>query len=117
MDYIKAFIVGGIICIIGQILLAKTKLTSARILVIFVSGGCLLHGLGLYQWLVDFGGAGATVVLPGFGYSMAKGVMKEIDEIGALGILTGGLKAGSAGIAAAIVSGMLMSLIFNPKSK
>lgn len=117
MDYLKAFIVGGIICVIGQILIDKTKLTSARILVLFVVIGCVLGGLGWYQQLVDFAGAGATVPLPGFGNALAKGVMKEVDEVGLAGILTGGIKASAAGITAAIVSAFIASLIFNPKEK
>lgn len=117
MDYIKAFVVGGIICVIGQILIDKTKLTSARILVLFVVLGCILGGLGLYQPLVDFAGAGASVPLPGFGNLLAKGVKQEIDQSGALGILTGGFKASAAGISAAIVLAFIMSLIFDPKEK
>lgn len=117
MDYVKAFIIGGIICIIGQILIDKTKLTSARILVLFVVSGCILQGFGLYEKLVQFAGAGATVPLPGFGYALAKGVMREIDEIGFIGIFTGGIKATSGGITSAIVFAFLMALIFNPKEK
>lgn len=117
MDYLKAFIVGGIICVIGQILIDKTKLTSARILVLFVVLGCFLGGLGLYEPLVDFAGAGATVPLPGFGYALSKGVMEEIDNVGILGILTGGLKSAAAGISAAIVFAFLAALVFNPKEK
>lgn len=117
MDYLKAFIVGGLICVIGQILIDKTKLTSARILVLFVVSGCILGGLGLYEPLVRFANAGATVPLPGFGYALAKGVMNEIDSSGITGILTGGLKASAAGITVAIVCGFLASLIFNPKEK
>ncbi len=117
MDYLKAFIVGGLICVIGQILIDKTKLTSARILVIFVIAGCILGGLGWYQSLVDFAGAGASVPLPGFGNLLAKGVMKEIDQSGAIGILTGGFKAAAAGVSAAIVSAFVMALVFDPKEK
>lgn len=117
MDYLKAFIVGGIICVIGQILIDKTKLTSARILVLFVVLGCFLGGLGLYEPLVDFAGAGATVPLPGFGYALSKGVIEEIDNVGILGILTGGLKSAAAGISAAIVFAFLAALVFNPKEK
>ncbi len=117
MDYLKAFIVGGAICIIGQILIDKTKLTSARILVMFVVIGCILGGLGWYEKLVDFAGAGATVPLPGFGNTLAKGVIREVDETGITGILTGGIKAAAAGINAAIVFGFLSALIFNPKEK
>ncbi|WP_250277187.1 stage V sporulation protein AE [[Clostridium] colinum] len=117
MDYFKAFIVGGLICIIGQILIDKTKLTSARILVLFVISGCILQGFGLYEKLVKFAGAGATVPLPGFGYALAKGVMREVDEIGILGVLTGGIKATAGGITCAIVFAFIMALIFNPKEK
>lgn len=117
MDYLNAFWVGGLICVIGQILLDKTKLTSARILVMFVVSGCILQGLGIYQKIVDFAGAGATVPLPGFGYALAKGVMREVDEIGILGVLTGGIKATAGGITCAIVFAFIMALIFNPKEK
>lgn len=116
-DYLKAFIVGGIICIIGQILIDRTKLTSARILVLFVVIGCILGGLGWYQKLVDFAGAGATVPLPGFGNLLARGVKEEIDSAGAIGILTGGIKAGAGGISAAIVSAFIMAAVFQPKEK
>jgi len=117
MDYVKAFIVGGIICVIAQILIDKTKLTPARILVMFVVAGCILGGLGIYEMLVNFGGAGATVPLPGFGYALAKGVMKEVDEVGFLGIFTGGLKGTAGGIAAAMSFSFLAALLFNPKEK
>ena len=117
MDYIKAFIIGGLLCLIGQILIDKTKLTPARILVSYVVIGVLLGGLGLYEYLVDFAGAGATVPLTGFGYSLAKGVRETIDKDGWIGILTGGLKATAGGITAAIVSGLIVSLIFKPKDK
>ncbi len=117
MDYLYAFLVGGVICIIGQILIDKTKMTSARILVLFVVLGCMLGGLGLYQPLVDFAGAGATVPLPGFGYTLAKGVMNEVDQVGIIGVLTGGLKASAAGITSAIVFAFIMALIFDPKEK
>ena len=117
MDYLSAFIVGGLICVIGQILIDRTKLTSARILVLFVVLGCILQGLGIYEHLVKFAGAGATVPLPGFGYALAKGVMREVDEIGILGIFTGGIKATAGGITCAIVFAFIMALIFNPKEK
>ncbi len=117
MDYLRAFVVGGLICVIGQILLDKTKLTSARILVIFVVSGCLLGGLGIYEKLAEFGGAGASVPLPGFGYLLWKGVKSEIDSKGFAGIFTGGLQAAAAGLTAAMVFGFLASLIFNPKEK
>ena len=117
MDYIKAFIVGGLLCVVGQILIDKTKLTPARILVSFVVIGVFLGAVGLYEKLLDFAGAGAAVPLTGFGNTLAKGVREAVDESGFLGILTGGLKATAGGIAAAIFSGLLVSLIFKPKDK
>lgn len=117
MEYLKAFLIGGLICVVGQVLIDKTKLTPGRILVSFVVIGCILGGLGIYGKLADFAGAGAMVPLPGFGYSLAKGVMKEIDQSGALGILTGGLKATAAGISAAVLFGLLAAAFFNPKAK
>jgi len=117
MQYIKCFAVGGFICVIGQILIDKTKLTSARILVLFVTMGVILTGIGLYQPIVDFAGAGATVPLTGFGYSLAKGVMKEVDSSGLLGVLTGGLTATAAGISAAVFFGFIAALIAKPKMK
>lgn len=117
MDLIKAFIVGGIICVIGQILIDKTKLMSGRILVLFVVIGCILGGIGLYEPIVDFAGSGATVPLTGFGYNLAKGVMEEVDSAGFLGIFTGGLKAAAGGLTAAVVFAFLAALVFNPKEK
>lgn len=117
MEYLKAFIVGGGICIIGQILIDKTSLTPARILVIFVTLGVILQGFGIYQYLIDFGGAGASVPLTGFGYTLAKGVITEVDKVGLIGAFTGGVKAAAAGISAAVFFGYLIALIFNPKSK
>ncbi|MDO5388891.1 MAG: stage V sporulation protein AE [Clostridia bacterium] len=117
MDYVKAFCVGGLICVLGQILIDKTKLTSARILVLFVVSGCVLGGLGWYQKLVEFAGAGASVPLFGFGNTLARGVMREVDKAGFLGVITGGLKAASGGITAAIVSAFVMACFFNPKEK
>ena len=117
MDYVKAFLVGGILCVIGQILIDKTKLTPARILVSYVVFGVLLGGIGIYEPLVEFAGAGATVPLTGFGYNLAKGVRESIGENGFLGIFTGGLKATAGGIAAAVVAGLVVSLIFRPKDK
>ena len=117
MQYISAFLVGGIICSIGQILIDKTKLTSARILVIFVVSGVILTALGLYEPIVNFAGAGATVPLSGFGYSLAKGVIKDINEIGLLGIFTGGIKATAGGIGAAIIFGYIASLLAKPQIK
>ncbi|HIY04877.1 MAG TPA: stage V sporulation protein AE [Candidatus Anaerotignum merdipullorum] len=117
MNYVKAFVVGGIICLIGQILIDRTKLTPARILVLFVCIGCLLGGLGIYPQLVEFAGAGATVPLTGFGNLLAKGVKEEIDAVGALGILTGGLKAAAGGVTAAICFAFLAALVAKPKEK
>lgn len=117
MDYIKAFVIGGILCVIGQILIDKTKLTPARILVSYVVAGVILGAVGLYKPLVDFAGAGATVPLTGFGYSLAKGVKEAIAKDGFLGIFTGGLKATAGGIATAIFAGWLASLLFKVKDK
>ena len=117
MDYLNAFLCGGILCAIGQILIDKTKLTPARILTGYVVAGVLLSALGLYQPLVDWGGAGATVPLTGFGYSLAKGVAKAVGEKGLLGVITGGLTATAGGIAAAVVFGLLMAVLFKPKEK
>lgn len=117
MDYVKAFIIGGIFCAIGQILIDKTKLTPARILVSYVVIGVILGALGLYKPIVDFAGAGAMVPLTGFGNSLAKSVKESIQEDGMIGILTGGLKATAGGITAAITAGLLMSLIFKAKDK
>ena len=117
MDYLKAFVVGGILCLIGQILIDKTKLTPARILVSYVVMGVLLGALGLYPPLVEFAGAGATVPLTGFGNTLAQGVREAVQEDGFLGIITGGLKASAGGIAAAILAGLIASLIFRVKDK
>ena len=117
MEYIKAFVVGGMFCVIGQILVDKTKLTPARILVGYVVIGVLLGAIGVYKPIADFAGAGATVPLTGFGYSLAKGVKEAVKQDGFLGILTGGLKATAGGIAAAIISGLTVSLIFKAKDK
>jgi len=115
--YISAFIVGGIICAIGQILIDRTKLTPARILVLFVTVGAILTSFGIYQKIVDIGGAGATIPLTGFGYSLAKGAFKDVDQYGLLGAFTGGIKTTAAGITAAIVFGYLASVSFKPKAK
>lgn len=117
MDYLRAFIVGGTICLIGQILMDKTSITPARILVIFVTSGVILGAIGLYDPIFEYGKAGASVPLPGFGYALAKGAMKDVDKYGLIGAFTGGIKATSAGIAAAIFFGYLMAVIFNPKTK
>lgn len=115
--YVKAFLVGGAICAIGQLLIDKTRLTPARILVSFVVAGVLLTVVGLYEPLVQFAGAGATVPIVGFGYSLGKGVLKGITETGVMGIFTGGITAAAGGITASIVFGYLIALIFSPKSK
>ncbi len=117
MEFLKAFLVGGLLCLIGQILIDKTKLTPARILVSYVVIGVLLGATGLYEKLVDFAGAGATVPLTGFGYNLAKGVREAVDQDGFLGIFTGGLKAAAGGITAAMVCGVLASLLFRDKDK
>ena len=117
MDYINAFIIGGCLCAIAQILIDKTKLTPAKILVSYVVCGVLLGALGIYKPLVDFAGAGATVPISGFGYTLAKGVTEAVDEKGFIGILIGGLRASSAGIAATIISGLIASVLFKRKDK
>lgn len=117
MQLLRCFAVGGTICIIGQILIDKTKLTPARILVIFVTSGCILGGLGLYKYIVDFAGAGATVPLTGFGYNLSKGAIEAVHSDGLIGAFTGGLKAAAGGIAAAIFFGYIASLVSKPKMK
>lgn len=117
MDYLKAFLVGGLLCLIGQILIDKTKLTPARILVSYVVIGVFLGAIGVYKPLAEFAGAGATVPLTGFGFNLAKGVKEAIQQEGFLGIFTGGLKVAAGGITAAITAGLLASLIFKPKDK
>ena len=117
MEYVKAFAFGGLLCLIGQILVDKTKLTPARILVGFVVLGVLLGGSGIYEKFADFAGAGATIPLTGFGNNLAKGVREAVDSDGFLGIFTGGLKACAGGIAAAITAGLLVSILFKAKDK
>ena len=117
MMLVKAFLVGGLICLVGQIFIDKTKLMSGRILVLYVCLGCVLGGLGIYKKIEEFAGAGATVPLTGFGFRLAEGVMQEVDQSGLLGIFTGGIKAGAAGITAAVFFAFLMALIFEPKEK
>lgn len=117
MEYFNAFWVGGLLCAIGQILIDKTKLTPARILVIFVCAGAVLTGLGLYQPIVKYAGTGATVPISGFGYSLAKGVMEAVDKEGFIGIFTGGITATSAGIAAAVTFGLIFAILGKPKEK
>ena len=117
MEYVWAFVVGGALCVIGQIFIDKTKLTPARILVSYVVSGVFLGAIGLYPKLVDFAGAGATVPLSGFGNTLAKGVREAVARDGFLGIFTGGLTAAAAGICAAVLFGLLAGLIFKPKDK
>lgn len=117
MMILKAFIVGGFICIIGQVLIDKTKLTPARILVAYVTIGTILGGLGLYKYIIDFAGCGATVPLTGFGSLIAKGTISEVQTTGLIGAFTGGIKASAGGIAAAIFFGYIASLVSKPKIK
>ncbi|MCI8832697.1 MAG: stage V sporulation protein AE [Clostridia bacterium] len=117
MQYLWCFIIGGVLCIIAQILIDKTKLTPARVLVLYVTVGAILGGLGIYKYLVDFAGAGATVPLTGFGYNLAKGAIEGVKDTGIIGAFTGGVKAAAGGIAAAIFFGYIASLISKPKIK
>lgn len=117
MEYFNAFLLGGILCVIGQVLLDRTSLTPARILVFYVVAGVILSGLGLYQPLVDWAGAGATVPLTGFGHTLAQGVRKAVEEEGWLGVLTGGLTATAGGISLAITLGLVVSFLFRPRPK
>ena len=117
LPYIKAFVVGGILCVIGQLLIDKTKLTPARILTAYVVAGVVLGAVGIYQPLADFAGAGATVPLTGFGNLLARGVKKAVEEKGLIGIFTGGFTAAAGGIAAAVFFGLLFSLVAKPKEK
>ncbi|OUN14351.1 stage V sporulation protein AE [Flavonifractor sp. An91] len=115
--YARVFLCGGTLCLIGQILIDKTSLTPARILVFYVVAGVILGGLGIYPWLVEWGGAGATVPLTGFGYLLSKGVAEAVAEKGALGILTGGITAAAGGITAAVLFGLLGALLFKSRPK
>lgn len=117
MDYLKAFLIGGLLCAIGQVFIDKTKLTPAKILVFYVVTGVILGGLGLYEPLIEYAGAGATTPLTGFGNTLAKGVREAVDADGFLGIFTGGLKATAGGICAAVVLSLIASFIFKPKDK
>lgn len=117
MDYLKAFVVGGLFCVFGQILIDKTKLTPARILVSYVVAGVFLGAVGIYEKITEFAGAGATVPLTGFGALLAKGVKQAVDQNGFLGIFTGGLKAAAGGITAAIGAGLLASFLFKARDK
>lgn len=117
MQYLNAFLCGGVLCAVGQVLLDRTKLTPARILVCYVTAGVLLGGLGLYAPLVEWAGADATVPLTGFGFTLAKGVQKAVSQHGLLGALTGGISATAGGITAAIFFGFLVALLFRAKPK
>ena len=117
IEYLKVFLVGGFICFLGQLLIIKTNLTSARILVLFVSLGAVLEAFGLYEPIVNFAQAGATVPITGFGRSLAKGAIEAVKEKGLLGVLTGGLSATAGGIAAAVVFAYIFALIFSSKTK
>ncbi len=117
MEYLKAFLCGGVLCVIGQILIDKTTLTPAKILVTYVTAGVVLSGVGVYQYLADWGGAGATVPLTGFGHLLAKGVRKAVEQNGLIGALTGGSTAAAGGITAAIFFGFLVALVCKPKPK
>ena len=117
VSFVKAFIVGGLICVVGQILMQTTKMTSARILVLFVCSGVILTAIGVYKPLVDFAGAGATVPLTGFGYSLAMGALEGVQKYGAFGAFIGGITRTAAGIAAALLFGVLNALIFKPHAK
>ena len=116
-EYLKVFFAGAALCMVGQVLIDKTRLTPARILVCYVVLGVILGGAGVYEKLVEFAGAGATVPLTGFGNTLAKGVREAVQEQGILGALTGGLKASAAGIAAAVFFGFLAALVCSPKDK
>lgn len=117
LPYLRAFLCGGTFCLIGQLLIDRTKLTPAKILVLYVVSGVILGGLGIYQHIVDFGGAGATVPLTGFGYLLSKGVKEAVAKDGLLGAFTGGVTAAAGGIAAAIFFGCIVALLFKPKPK
>ena len=117
LPFLRAFLIGGVLCVIAQILIDKTKMTPARILVLYVVAGVILGGIGLYAGLADFGGAGATVPLTGFGYLIAKGVQKAVEEKGLLGALTGPLTAAAGGTAAALVFGYLVALVCKGRAK
>nr|WP_302598528.1 stage V sporulation protein AE [uncultured Cellulosilyticum sp.] len=117
MEYVKCFVVGGLICVIGQIILDRTKLTTGQIMVLFLLAGAFLTAIGVYKPIVEFAGAGATVPISGFGYSLAKGAMDEVGGNGLMGAFSGGIRNTAAGITAAIVFGYLAALSSNPKSK
>ena len=116
-EYVRAFVIGGIFCAVGQVLIDYTKLTPARILVVYVVSGVILGAFGWYKPLIEFAGGGATVPLTGFGYLLYNGVKEAVDEKGLLGVMTGGLAASAAGITAAMIFGLLVALVFKPKDK
>jgi stage V sporulation protein AE len=117
MEYLTAFVTGGVLCLIGQLLMDKTKLTPARILVTYVVLGVVLGAFGIYEYVVDFGGAGATIPLTGFGNTLAKGVREAVDAHGIIGAFTGGVTNAAGGITAAVFFGLLAALLFHPKDK
>lgn len=117
MEYVKAFLIGGMFCLVGQLIIDKTKLTPARILVGYVVVGVILGAIGVYEPVAEFAGAGATVPLTGFGYTLSKGVREAVEQDGFLGILSGGLKATAGGITAAVIAGLIMSLLFKARDK
>lgn len=117
MDYFMSFVIGGAICVIAQVLMDTTKMTSGRILVSFVTIGVILGGLNIYDVVVEYGKAGATIPLPGFGYNLAKSVIRDVDNYGLVGAFTGGIKGSAGGITAAVFFGYIMALFFTPKSK
>ena len=117
IDYLKVFLVGGVICLIAQIMMDYFKLQTPYIMVTYVTGGVLLSFIGIYDKIVDFGGAGATVPIIGFGYSLYNGVVKAVEQDGFIGIFTGGITATAGGIAAAIFFGFIMAVVFTPKAK
>lgn len=117
ITYLKVFLTGGLICLIGQILIIKTKMTSARILVTFLVAGVILEGIGIYDYIVDFGKCGATVPIVGFGRTLAKGVIRDVSQNGLLGIFTGGLKATAAGIAASVIFSFIAALFAHSRTK
>lgn len=117
MDYIKAFVVGGVICVVGQIILDNTKFTPAHLLVTFLTLGVFLGAIGIYKPLVEFGGAGATIPISGFGYSLSQGAIEGAKTKGIIGAFTGGIEATGAGVAAIILFGYIMAIVFNPKTK
>ena len=117
MEYFYAFLTGGLLCLIGQILIDKTMLTPARILVSFVVAGVILHACGIYRFIANFAGCGATVPLTGFGYCLGKGVQEAVDKDGFIGIFTGGLHSSAGGICVAVLSALVVSILFRPKDK